>query len=216
MNIIQLYQDFSIPYQTEGHKHCRPGWVNIECPFCFGNPGLHLGYHLEENYFYCWRCGSHFLDETIGKLLNISRKEVNKIIHNYDGFVPVKEPKVTIRKKVYKLPSGILSLQPSHKIYLRKRGFNPDQLEKDWNLLSTGPVSELDGINYAHRIIIPVYWEGKQVTFQARDTTGKAMRKYLACPADRELVNIKHIIYGKPEYWGDLGICVEGVTDGSL
>ena len=36
MNIIALYNDFSIPYQTEGHKH-----ENNNKIFCFIN---HLGY----------------------------------------------------------------------------------------------------------------------------------------------------------------------------
>ena len=213
MNIIQLYQDFSIPFQTEGHKHCRPGWVNAECPFCFGNPGLHLGYNLEENHFYCWRCGAHFPDETISKLLKVTRREANQLIKDYDGFVSIKSPDIVIRTKSFKLPSGIELLKPSHKTYLKRRGFDPYQLNENWGILSTGPVSFLDDINYSHRIIIPINWEGKMVTFQARDVTGKSKRKYLACPADRELVNIKTIIYGNPVYWGDIGICVEGVTD---
>ena len=57
MNIIQLFEDYKIPYFTEGYKYCRPGWVNIDCPFCIGSPGPHLGYNLSGNYFNCWRCG---------------------------------------------------------------------------------------------------------------------------------------------------------------
>jgi hypothetical protein len=51
MDIIGLYRDFGIEHRTEGHKHCRPGWVNTECPFCTGNAGLHLGWHIEEEYY---------------------------------------------------------------------------------------------------------------------------------------------------------------------
>ena len=57
MKLIQLYQDYNVPFQTEGHKHCRDGWVNTECPFCTGNPGLHLGATLDGKIFTCWRDG---------------------------------------------------------------------------------------------------------------------------------------------------------------
>jgi hypothetical protein len=214
MDILKFYQDYNITFKTEGHKHCRPGWVNVECPFCFGNFGYHLSYNLQDNFFLCWRCGSHSIKETIGKLLNIDPQETYQIIKNYGGYTTyTTSPKVTIRKKAHKMPSGVGPMTKRHKQYLFDRGFDPDTLEHDWGLLGTGPVSELDGMSYSHRIIIPIYWKGQQVTFQGRDITGKHMRKYLACPADRELENIKHIIYGKPEYWGGIGICVEGVTD---
>ena len=42
MDIVQLYQDHNVDFMTEGHPHCRPGWVNTVCPFCTGNPGYHL------------------------------------------------------------------------------------------------------------------------------------------------------------------------------
>lgn len=213
MDIIQLYNDFNIEYRTEGHKHARPGWVNVECPFCTGNPGLHLGYFTDENYFHCWRCGGHKTREVIATLLHVSEYEAAQIIRSYGGFVRTKKVEVTIKLKAFKTPPGILPLIDKHKSYLKKRKFDPARLEELWGIQSIGPVSKLDEINYSHRIFIPIYWSGKLVTFQARDTTGKHPLKYLACPKDRELVNIKHIIYGKPEYWGDIGICVEGVTD---
>ena len=67
MNIEQLYRDFGIPYATEGHKHTRDGWINIACPFCTGNAGLHLGFHLEDEYYVCWRCGGHSITDTLTK-----------------------------------------------------------------------------------------------------------------------------------------------------
>ena len=86
-------------------------------------------------------------------------------------------------------------------------------LRMNWDIRSTGPISLLDGINYSHRILIPIYWENKQVTFQARDVTDKHPLKYMACPKNRELIHHKHIVYRHPEAQNDIGIAVEGVTD---
>jgi len=212
MNITQLYEDHNIPYSTEGEKNCHPGWVNVTCPFC-DDQSNHLGYSLEGNHFNCWRCGAHPVKQTLAKLLNINQKEVPAIIKRYGGKTYRKEPVVKIRSKSHKFPSGVGMMKPNHRQYLRKRGFDPDKLERDWTLFGTGPVSLLDGIDYKHRIMAPIYWDGRQVTFQARDITDRHTLKYMACPADRELIHHKDILYGKQEAWGDTGICVEGVTD---
>lgn len=213
MDIIQLYQDYNVPFQTEGHKHCRPGWVNTECPFCSGNPGLHLGASINGGHFYCWRCGWHPASQCIAKLLNISETKAKQLIRKYHGISNIPEPVIKIRTKAHKLPGGISPLLKQHRQYLESRQFDADYLEKEWSLLGTGPVSLLDHLDYKHRILAPVFWNRKQVTFQARDITNKHPLKYMACPKDRELIHHKHIVYGKQEKWTDTGICVEGITD---
>jgi len=53
------------------------------------------------------------------------------------------------------------------------------------------------------------------VSFQARDITGKSPFRYLACPAKREKIPHKTILYGHQEVWVKYNtiIVVEGVTD---
>ena len=215
MDIIRLYQDFSVSFQTEGHKHCRPGWVNTECPHCTGNPGLHLGYNLQDNYFVCWRCGFHPTISTIAKLIHTGESETRTVIKQYGLLIPrlSKEPKVRIRAKAHRLPSNTVPLQSNHRHYLESRGFDPILLEREWNLLGTGPYSKLDHIDYKHRIIIPFFWDTQQVSFDSRDITGKDIGRYKACPKDRELIPHKEILYGKQSEWKETGICVEGPTD---
>ncbi len=213
MDIIKLYTHYSVPFATEGHHHCRPGWVNTECPFCAGNPGLHLGYNQDEDYFFCWRCGWHSMKKTISKLTKISTDDVRTIIKKYGGSIKTRQPVVTIRRKAHTLPSNIEPLKLSHKSYLLLRGFNPDQLERDWGLLSTGPIAKVDEADYKHRIIAPIRWNREQVSFQGRDVTDRAKEKYKACPKDREIIDHQYILYGKQSEWGDVGICVEGITD---
>lgn len=215
MNIEQLYQDFGIAYQTEGHKHTRDGWVNTTCPICVGgHEGLHLGYNIEGNYYVCWRHGFSSIYDTLSALLKITNyKELKAIIERYDTISLKKEPVVKMRAKAHRLPSNCMPLQANHRKYLISRNFDPDYLEKTWKLLGTGVYSKLDNIDYKFRIIIPFIWEGKQVSFDSRDITGKDPGRYKACPKDRELIEHKHILYGKQDCWKETGICVEGPTD---
>jgi hypothetical protein len=216
MKILQLFNDYNVQYQTEGHKHCTPGWVNMECPFCTGNPGLHLGFHLHEHYFKCWRCGWHPVVETIAKLTKLSERQAREIVREYKG-PPVRKSEYTMtrtpRLKAFKYPSNTDILYLQHQRYLENRGFDPFKIENEWGVLGTGPVSSLDGIDYKHRLIIPIYWDEKPVSFQGRTISTGVEPKYLACPIDRELVHHQNILYGRREAWAKTGICVEGPTD---
>ena len=215
MDIERLYRDFSVDYASEGHRHTRPGWINAACPFCTGNPGYHLGFDLDGNYFYCWRCGWHPVIQTISKLINISEPEVRKLIKLYGLIVPKSKPseEVTVRMKAHRMPSGTGPMGSNHRQYLIRRGFDPTELERTWNLVGTGPLSRLDHLDFKHRILIPIVWNQKEVSFTSRDITDKHPLRYITCPKDRELIHHKDIIYGKQERWKDIGICVEGPTD---
>jgi len=215
MDIIRFYQDHSIPFQTGDHKHCRTGWVNIQCPHCVGSPGLHLGYSLSDNYYKCWRCGWKSEIKVIMKLTNLDYGEAKQIIKQYGGKsrTPTKESKQKIRFAKHKLPSNIGKLKPNHRKYLQKRNFDPDKLESEWGLLGTGPISMLDEIDYGRRILAPIVWNGKQVSFQCRDITDRHKLKYMACPKKRELIEHQNILYGNQSKWGKIGIAVEGITD---
>ena len=212
MDIIRLYQDFGIEHRTEGHKHTRPGWVNCECPFCTGNPGLHLGWNLEGEYFVCYRCGYHPPVKTLSVLLNMPEFEIKGLLPDYGiNRTFIRLPKKG--KKEFQFPSGMTSLWKPHLKYLNERGFNAREIEKFWGVQGTGPVSKLDLIDYRFRIIIPFYWNGQIVSFDSRDITNKQRNKYQACPKEREIIEHKKILYGNQEYWERTGIVVEGPTD---
>lgn len=215
MDIVRLYQDNSIDFVTEGHKHVRPGWVNTECPFCIGNPGYHLGYNMDDGYFYCWRCGWHPTLSSVAKLLKITEGKAKKVLREYGVSTPhlQKQSVKEVKKKEHTFPSGVGPCGTIHDIYLMKRKFDPEKIKKEWGILGTGPVSVLDGIDYKFRIIIPFIWDGQQVSFDSRDITGKHLSKYMACPKNREIIPHKEILYGKQKKWRETGICVEGPTD---
>lgn len=225
--IDDLYHKYSIPTAPEGHKHHRSGWVNISCPHCGGSEtsgGYHLGFNIENAYFYCYKCGSHSINSTLVKLLRVSYNQAEEISKTYKltrkGFVRPEfvSGRIKIKKEGFKFPSGVTELQPQHQKYLIKRGFDPQYLVDNWGVKATGPTSKLSAgekvIDYSYRILIPILWDGKPVTFQGRDYTGKQEIKYLACPEERELIHHKHILYGHPSLWQRRrGILVEGVFD---
>jgi hypothetical protein len=217
-DIYQLFQDYNITYQTEGHKHCRPGWLNIECPFCEGNPGYHLGYNIEIGYFHCWRCGGKSTYFVLERILQKSKNEIYKLLIKYHidinkNILFKSEENKKISTKPFKLPSNTEQMQLQHYKYLERRGFDPEKIEYEWGVRGTGPVSNLDKIDFRHRLIIPIMWENQIVSFTSRDITNNNDLRYISCPNDRELIHHKDILYGKPNKWNNVGICVEGPID---
>ena len=218
MDIIRLFQEYNVDYVTEGNKHCSPGFVNIHCPHCSGSRNYHLGFDLNGGYFNCWRCGWHPIDITIAKLLGVTITEARAIMREYGGvskLISMEKKEPTVRPKALKLPSGTSDMQERHRQYLIKRRYDDLELERTWSLKGTGPIALLEDLNYGHRILAPIFWEGRMVSFQCRDITGKAELKYLTCPKSREIIHHKHILYGAEERFEkwDVCICTEGVFD---
>jgi hypothetical protein len=145
--------------------------------------------------------------------MGLSQIELQKLVVNYG----INRSLVSIKskdKKEFAFPTNVTDfLYESHKKYLSKRDFDPIMLQEIWGIKSLSPDSKLDGISYAHRILIPYNWNGQTVSFDSRDVTGKQSNKYQACPKEREEVEHKRILYGNQEAWGSTGIGVEGCTD---
>lgn len=194
---------------TQKGKHSTKGWVQMECPFCVGSPGYHLGYNLSGRYFHCWRCGwkpvalvlktmTSLPADVIWSIFKESRTRSGKNAVIYDRTKPPHAPVIELPKE------AVPGLLPRAKRYLARRGFLPTKLERLWGLYTVGPFGR-----YKHRIIIPVTMEGRLVSFQARDYTGKAPAKYLAPPGN----DIKKTVYGWDRIADGCAIIVEGVTD---
>ena len=209
--IEKIYDDFHIPYDIKAN-----GWVNTTCPYC-GDQKEHLGCAPDFIYFHCWKCGSHPVRQTMALLLHIPEKDVNSILRKYeifkDGPTTKKEPLVSIYP--FKYPSGTGALNKYHRHYIKKRRFDPAKIATEWGVTGTGPFATLDKIDYKNRIVIPIRWNGQEVSFQARDITNQSDLKYIACPKARERKEHQTILYGKQEEWeiSRVGIIVEGVTD---
>ncbi len=227
MPISDLYRDYNIETAPEGHKHSRPGWVNIDCCHCGGSSsGYHLGFNLGLAYFFCFKCGSHPVLKTLTKLLKINYNQAKELARSYGlakkslfrSDLNASKSLVRIGTKPFKYPSDTGPIQTPHKRYLEKRGFDVDEIVDTWGVLGTAPTSVLrtgeQRIPYSYRILIPIHWEDKVVTYQCRDFTNKQELKYMACPEIREIVHHKHIPYGHPSLWSkQRAIVVEGAID---
>jgi hypothetical protein len=214
MDIIKLFEDYHIQYWTEG-KNVSPGWVQIRCLFC-RDTSNHMGYNLKDEYFSCWRCGSHPIKKVLSSLLHVNEEELGNVFRTYSGRPHISkndEPIARIGSRKFKLPGNTSEMLQQHRKYLINRGFDPDKLIKEWGLLGTGPVAILDNVDYKHRIVAPIKWQNEVVSFQARDITGKHQLRYITCPKPREIKHHKHILYGNQKEWKDIGIIVEGITD---
>ena len=105
MDIERIYSNYSIPLADDSDKHYREGWINTSCPFCTGNPGYHLGFNIDKNYFYCWRCGGHPITKTLSAVLGISFREINDILRQYPGRSRVRTNRPIFKQLKFKFPS---------------------------------------------------------------------------------------------------------------
>lgn len=212
LNIIQLFQDYRIDYATEGHHHCHSGWVQINCPFCYGKGHYTLGYEINTQRWHCWRCGGHSKHK-VGKTLT-GIPNWFALEQKYGTTRPVRTiapPKKTKNREKCKLPTGIIELNKQHRRYLLSRKFIPQKIQQLWGIRGFGPVGE-----YKFRLFIPIVKNRNLVSYQTRDTTGKAQNKYLSCPKQDELYPQKKWLYGMDEayfHYPDGIIVTEGVTD---
>jgi DNA primase len=207
-DVLRFLKDYNIQHRTEG-ANCQEGWVNVCCPACpLTDPdtNFHGGFNIEGGYYHCWRCGSSSVGFVVSRLLGISYGKSLDIVRGYEDrrFLQVHDR--NIEKKEFSLPGSDMEVR--HKRYLAKRGFDPDEIIRKYGVLGTGFVGF-----YAHRIVIPIYYNGQIVSFQTRDITGQAEARYITCPADRELLPMKSILYNLDNCSLRKAIVVEGVFD---
>jgi DNA primase len=182
IDIIQIYQQYNIKYWTEG-KNVQKGWVNIQCPFCDDKTN-HLGFELNKQYFYCWKCKHKFNDQVF-KALKIPLSELNK----HSIFQTQIREKLN-EKQTFILP-GKEGLNKQAKQYLIKRGYDPDYLIEKYKLRYCDHLS----LSYNFRIVIPIFFEQKIISYTTRDYTDKQELRYISCPKEMEIIHHKHILY---------------------
>ncbi len=203
MSIEQFLLDNEIPHSTSG-KHARPGWIQIECPFCEGHEGYHGGFNIKDIYFNCWRCGWHSLSEVIQTLIGCTYYEAKKTIKDYDIYnssdlttdVKVVPSSLTLPKIADFPPGYPYNLSSRHIQYLKWRGFDLDDLlPQGYGIYSASNIGD-----YKFRLVIPIIFEGRIVSFTTRSTSGQEP-KYLSCPKAEELIHHKHLLYGMDFAW---------------
>lgn len=215
MDIVELFEENGIRVWTSG-KNVSKGWIGLQCPYCIDDTN-HLGVRLSDYKVRCWKCGGKRLSSILHTLLNISYREAFKLIKDElePPDSPMEDEDVEVIDRVYegklsvKLPEEATKHFPKlHLDYLRSRNFKPRKLIRQYHLRAVN----LHG-QYKFRIIIPVFYDGRIITFTSRDVTDAAEERYKAAPK-KTYPNIDHYIYGLSRIpQGGSAILVEGPSD---
>jgi len=185
---IQFCRDNSVEYWLSG-KNVQEGWVNINCPLC-DDESNHGGFNSVVGYYHCWRCGGHKIVPVIKSLLPVSWDTASKMFLDYTGRIQIINKISRKKPKGKKIEIPGEELAKMHKKYLSSRGFEPEYFEKKYNLKGTSTAGE-----FKYRIIIPIYYDGKLVTFQGRDVTDKQQLRYKALSTEKSLIDYREIFY---------------------
>lgn len=176
-------------FLEEGNKHCRPGWAQLDCPFCGrGSQRFHLGFNLSKGYLHCWKCGPHRMAETLAELLEIDLRKAKGMLR---GVERVATKVVDRQRGTLVLPKGIGELLPAHRRYLKGRGFNPDELVRLWGVKGIGLASRLQW-----RLFIPINHQGETVSWTTRAIGEDAELRYVSASAEEEALDHKELLYG--------------------
>jgi DNA primase len=192
-DIESLLEDLNIEYHTSG-KNISKNCIGISCPFC-GDTSTHLGIFKENKNYSCFICGEKgSLPKLIKELTDLSWAEIFSIIKNYTGgiFSALQSPTIyTHQENEIKIPVGVhRGLQGLQRDYLASRGFDPDYLEQEYDLMSGTEIGK-----FKFRLVIPVKKQGKITSIVGRDITDKAKLRYKNLAESQSVLPVKQSIY---------------------
>ena len=102
---------------------------------------------------------------------------------------PLLQDETPIGKLV--LPQGLGPLLPIHQNYLKRRNYDPEELEKLWGIRGIGLARKL-----SWRIWIPVTFRGKTVSWLTRAISDEGTR-YVAASPQEEALPHKQLLFGE-------------------
>lgn len=211
MNFQKLFDDYKIEWTNAVSR----GWTNINCPYHEHHNDITFkgGFNDLGDYYHCWICGPHPLDETLSKLLNVPKSVIPEIIEKY-RYTPKEKGKLIRRSTVKSLSLPNDSFLECERKYLEKRNFDVDELQKKYNLVGGGFVGK-----YKYRIIIPIYENGILVSWQARTILDKKVcdelkiPRYKNLPIESSVKNPKDCFFNIDNCNDDEVVIVEGPFD---
>jgi len=203
-NVVKFAQDYRIPYSVTRK------WVQMNCNFC-GDSSMKGGFSISGSVSSCFKCGAHPVLDTIQKLLLCSSQEAEEIIAAYRGSYSYQKLIMDedVAASAVDLP-GRVKMRKLHRKYIESRGFDPDELTKEWGLRFTGP----EDPEWRYRIIMPILHKGKLVSFQGRDVTQKEdVIRYKGARIEESVLHYKKLLYGIEKCRGGVAAPVEGAFD---
>lgn len=202
-------KDYSIPYRIR-----KDDILTFNCPFCHSSSGKsahqYTGGFLFGKTITCFRCGKHSLKETVIALSNCSEFEYKEIFNRYysNNGLQVRVSDEDFKRPTKLVLNNLKEMDELYADYLKQRGFSPFAVTKKFDLKFTDHVGEL-----ASRIIIPIFYQNKLVSFTSRAILSNAKVRYLSCPDRKEVVPHKSILYNIDNCKGKSVAVVEGPFD---
>lgn len=209
MDIRELMDSLNVEWKTEGHEHCRRGWMQIDCPFCSKSwRHFRLGIHLTRNYGNCWACGPHRLVDILQEITGQSYKKLKELSKELE-INPRDLRRDTERKTAgeVEIPKRAGRLLKPHCRYLRKRGFDWRELKETWgDIRGIGIDTRL-----SWRIWIPIYFDNRIVSWTTRSISDEHDERYISASPQQEEIDHKKMLYGE---W----LCTHGIaiTEGPI
>jgi DNA primase len=204
-DILSYLQSRGIPYSHSGNN-VSSGWIGINCQFCIDHSD-HLGINLYSKAFSCFKCaetGSAI--KLVSVIDGVSEKEAWGIISEFGGvtFTPVEKQ----YQSKCQLPVGATKkFSQIHLDFLAKRRYDVKVISS-YDLYATGPVG-----TYKHRIIFPVFMNGRMVSFTGRDVTGTSKSPYYNSSEEYSVRDVKQCLYNMDSVINDTAVVVEGPLD---
>lgn len=171
----RLHRYFEIKIGAFDYRH---GWLKSRCPYC--GKDLKFGINLSLNRCNCFRCGEH--PSTIDLVMYLEHldtyTEVIRVLEQeeFSGYTFKEEVLELKEKKPLYLPEGFKLLNQgasllakSARSYVKRRGFDPEELSKmGWGYGTKD--------KYFGYLIIPFHEKGELVYFNARLFIGNGPR----------------------------------------
>lgn len=199
IDVRAMLYELGIDFKAEG-KNVGSSDCNIDCPFCQAD--FHLGINVRNGKVWCWVCEFTDLDwkpsliKVLMESTGLGYKEVKDIAEEYGweqkvGYI---EPEESALARFCTLPDGAERILPSNKRHYEvvdyithRRGF-PISVINDFNLHVS--FSE----PYKNKIIIPIYFGGKIVSYISRSFTSD-LGRYKNAPLFKSSMRTKSLLY---------------------
>ena len=209
MDMLDIYRQYGVDFRTDGHEHCRTGWVQTDCPYCSQHLKGHfrLGFNLTSRYFCCWSCGPQRLLDTVMRLTGVAYAECRELLSGYEIGRAQHRRKPSIKRGQVKLPAGVGELRQPHRDYLLRRGLNPTTVQNLWGVKGIGIASYLQW-----RLFIPIFFDWEIISWTTRSISSDTKLRYITADSESEKYPAKLVLYGE-DYAKDAVIIVEGPID---
>lgn len=202
MNIESTLNRFGISYKSNDSAKV----TNINCPWCVGQTrGLSdyrflCGIFNPKGNFHCLRCGrtgsfkyllkevAGITDEEYNELFDVQIDDDESVSDIIKSKFQYKKPKFN-KKELSDIPGQLITQEIVNESTLLSRFMKDRNLSIDTLITNECRLCGYVG-NYANRLILPIFYNNKIVSFQARDLTGKSSKKY-----DNPVVSISDYLY---------------------